>query len=186
MTAAEYALKRAAGRCTWGKCRAKATHGILCRNHKAKHKRSSKRLDKRRYLERKLAGICVTKSCDQPAREDAVHCVACTTRHAQEQARYLATTAGKAVRTKYRRRRAAQRFADGLCRLCNEPRVTTLCQAHREESQQRWRRLTGRPPNMKERCSLCKTPGHRASSCTGLRPLPPLTLEEFALRREAA
>lgn len=187
MNAAEYAAKRAAGICTYGCCRRKATDGVLCKPHRKAQRKIVNRRKKETYWERKTAGLCVVRQCKNAAREDSVFCQSCSEKTLRDHKRYRSSAEGKAWYRKYQRNRREDRAARGLCLRCNEKRVTkTLCETHRREVIARYQQRTGRGPNMKERCSLCKEKGHRANTCTGLPALPALRIEDFAVARSEA
>lgn len=187
MNAVEYAAKRAAGICTWGACRRKSRLGVLCKDHRRRHRDVSNRCHRARYVEKKVAGICVTKSCTSASREDAVFCEPCTKKHTEERRRFTSSEKGRKWHRRYQARRRKDRADRGLCLRCDTPRVTkTLCDEHRREALARWRKRTGKGPNLNEHCSACGGAGHRVTTCKGLPALPPLRIEDFASARQEA
>lgn len=184
MNAAEYAAKRDAGICTWGSCRRAATDGVLCKPHRLAHRKLVCKRLRRIYWTKKEAGLCVARYCESQAREDSVFCQACTEKNSRDHKRYRSSEKGKTWYRKYQQKKRQDRIDRGLCIRCDRKLATkTVCEVHRQLVLAKYRERVGRGPNLKERCSLCKQPGHRSNRCTGLAPLPPLRIEDFATAR---
>lgn len=186
MTATDYARKRAAGLCAYGPCANPATDGTLCATHREKARGHTSKSQRAAYLRKKVAGVCVAHGC----RVKAADSLLCH-RHQEEQTarkkRFHGTARGREQGRKAQARARKRRIALDLCMRCNRPRVTKLlCEEHRRQLLDSWRKRTGWVPKRKETCSTCGQAGHRASGCRRLPALPTLRIEDFALARTEA
>lgn len=185
MSAAEWARRKAEGRCCTLGCRRKAAVGLLCRKHRMTQRARAKKSDSVVYWRQKAGGLCVRGGCQLPAAEDSSMC---PTHHEQSKTQQRATYARSARRRRQVRLRESD-HADrqrrlGLCLNCNDPAVTdTLCERHRREKRELW--AAGHTEGRKLRCGFCREPGHNVVTCEGQRryAVPALNIDHYAAAR---
>lgn len=142
---------------------------------------------KRRYHEKKAAGICVQSGC-HVMPETSVLCP----EHSKKRNDRTAVYKGRPdVLKRYwqkQKRRHQERVEMGLCIHCNQPLVRSkYCARHYEQhhalQERYWRRKGAKPSQRK--CGNCGTVGKRKDYCE-CRFKGARTIEELALGRNAA
>lgn len=106
---ARYHYRKVSGLCV--KCgRHAADSGVKCHSCQTKARCNARKHYKQRYHVRKNSGMCIRHGCQRKARPNDVRCLICVVKERVNSA--------KPLHNEKRRRRTAQRRADGVCTSC--------------------------------------------------------------------